>query len=109
MFAGVTPEHRHWVAAFLDGEGSIIRRDRPGRRPTFVIVFANNHLPLLEHARELCGSGRIYSSKRAYQLRIERVGDVHRILKEVEPVLILKREKAQMALETLRRYVAIAA
>lgn len=95
-------EHRTWLAALIDGEGSIIDRVRPGRSFAVVVVIANNNGPLLLAAQERAGAGRIYRSKRdTLQLRIERRMDVIRVLSEVEPHLIVKRDRARLALSRL--------
>jgi hypothetical protein len=102
----VDERHAYWLAALIDGEGSIINRHRKGRTLPFVyIVVAQNDRRLLDHAVELAGCGQVYTGqgprKTGCQLHIFRQADVIRVLTAVEPLLVLKREKAQAALLAL--------
>ena len=96
-------EHAYWMAAAIDGEGSILIRNRGRGRaglPRFQVhlVLANQSDRFLEFARTICGCGRVYLGNRAKQLRIERRADAVRILKAIEPYLVIKGSKAREAI-----------
>jgi hypothetical protein len=98
--------HAYWLAALIDGEGSIIIRTKPGRnRPFICITIAQNDRRLLDRAVEWVGCGAIYAGqgprKNGHQMQIFRRADVERILLAVEPHLIVKRDRAQAALAAL--------
>ncbi len=98
--------YAYWLAALIDGEGSIITRWRKGRgRPSIVIVIAQNDRRLLDRAIEFAECGTVYQGqgprKNGCQLQIFRQDDVRRILTAVAPLLVLKAEKAQAALAAL--------
>jgi hypothetical protein len=98
-------EHAYWLAALIDGEGSIAIRDRrrPSGRLDVAVVIAQNDVRLLEVARDRAEAGRIYKHVRSHVLRIERAEDVSRVLGEVTPMLIVKRDRAENALAVLDR------
>lgn len=94
-------EHQHWLAAAIDGEGCIIIRKR-GSRFQAHLVIANNHLGFLRHAQELMGAGKIYhSNNNTYQVRVEQRDQVLRVLGDILPYLIVKKERAQEAIATM--------
>jgi hypothetical protein len=98
--------HAYWLAALIDGEGSIIIRRRKGRSRLFVcITIAQNDRRLLDRAIEYAGCGTVYGNigrkRNGHQLQIFRQADVRRILEDVAPFLVLKRERAFRGLEVL--------
>ena len=100
-------KERYWMSAAIDGEGSIIsnNRNRPSKRINFSIVIANNSRKFLEFAQKICEAGKIYETKgrRCLQLRIERSFDVNKILKEIQPYLIIKKEAAKKAIQIIEK------
>lgn len=103
-------EYAYWMAAAIDGEGSILIRDRgrsKARTPRWQVhlVLANQDLRFLEFAAAICGCGKIYDGKRAKQLRIETAADACRVLREIEPYLLIKRDRANEALRTMLEQV----
>lgn len=103
--------YAYWLAALVDGEGSIITRERATRpRPVIVLTIAQNDRRLLERATEYLGCGRIYGDigprKTGHQLQINKVADLRRVLTAIEPHLVLKQEKARDALAVLASYPA---
>lgn len=98
--------HAYWLAALIDGEGSIVIRNRKGRQRPFVCVsIAQNDRRLLDQALEYLECGVIYGGhgprKAGHQLQIYRQADVRRILTILAPLLVLKGDKAMEALATL--------
>lgn len=98
--------HAYWLAALIDGEGSIIVRKRSGRSGKFVcITIAQNDRRLLDRAAEYAGCGAVYGNqgprRNGHQLQIFRQADVRRILEQVGPLLVLKAERAAEALSVL--------
>lgn len=98
--------HAYWLAALIDGEGSIYLRTRPGRsRPVVCVAIAQNDRRLLDRAQEYVGCGHIYGNigprRNGHQLQINRRDDVLRILKVVAPLLVLKADKARDAIAAL--------
>lgn len=103
-------EHASWLAAAVDGEGSVILRNRgrgKARAPRFQahVVIVNNHRGFLEFAQKVAKAGNIYEGagrrKANWQLRIERRDDVLRVLEAIEPYLIIKKDKARAAMDTM--------
>lgn len=99
--------HAYWLAALIDGEGSIhLRKPSPGRRPRVCISIAQNDRRLLERAQKYMGCGRIYENigplRNGCQLQVNRRQDVLMILVEVIPMLVIKQDKAFAALAFLR-------
>ncbi len=98
--------HAYWLAALIDGEGSIYIRTRPGRtKPIVCLSVAQNDRRLLDRAAEFAGCGRIYGNigplHNGHQLQINRRDDVIRVLIAVLPMLVLKADKARAALLAL--------
>jgi predicted ATPase len=97
------PTAAYWLAALMDGEGSIMIRDRHRKsgRLNVVAVFANNDRALLEQAQRWAGGSIYRANKRCWQLQVFRTDEVGALLKAIEPILITKRERAQRALVVL--------
>jgi hypothetical protein len=98
-------EEAYWMAAAVDGEGSVSLRNRGRNRagvPRYQVhlVLANNDERFLRFAQDACRCGRIYG-RRAKQLRIERREDVLRVLKAILPYLLIKADKARSCISAL--------
>lgn len=98
--------HAYWLAALVDGEGSIVTRQRIGRRnPQVCLSIAQNDRRLLERAQEYLDCGYIYEGqgprKLGCQLQVNRRADVVRALTVIAPLLIIKQDKAYAALALL--------
>ena len=113
-----SPRDRAWLAALVDGEGSIfIARQREGtptgrNRASFRsqdsfqpgLVIANTNKALLERAAEITGFGNIQMAKRgpsnrrdSYVWRISG-SKASSVLREIYPDLIAKQKEARIAL-----------
>ena len=102
--------HRAYIAGFMDGEGSIRLRVRPGRRqldPTVEIV--STHRETLDAIAATTGVGRVelrggsaITKRTIWRLRIEGRRNVRTFLSPLMPYLFQKRARAQIALDTAR-------
>ena len=97
--------YKYWLAAAIDGEGSIyIHKPKPkSRRQRVTIAITNNNEEWLKAGQSMCKMGIIFPCNGAFQLRIERDADVLHILKELNPLLIVKRAKAKQAIDILSK------
>jgi hypothetical protein len=98
----------YWLAALIDGEGSIIVRWPKDRvRPKVWITIAQNDRRLLDKAVEYMDCGAIYEGigpcRKGHQLQVFRQADVLRILKEIQSILVLKGDKAAHAIDVLQK------
>jgi len=90
------PEEAAWLAALIDGEGTIgIQRAKRGLR-IYVQVF-NQNRELLEGIKQITGFGSI-SDKATESMWTVVAKSAEIILREVYPYLIVKREQAKVAL-----------
>jgi len=108
---------RAYVAGIIDGEGCIefkwtnrIRRDRKGI-PTYRTLIVRLEVPqvdgrlidyLMETVKEGCRDIKRYPKNPTYQDQHRwRVGyhGVYRVLKQVYPYLIVKKEKAKLVVD----------
>jgi len=112
----MTPTECAYVAGIIDGEGSIefkrkprIRRDRIGT-PTYVTLIVRMEVPqvdgrlidyLMETTKEGTRDMKHYPNNPTYHDQHRwRVGyhGVYRVLKQVYPYLIVKKEKAKLVI-----------
>jgi hypothetical protein len=103
----LTKTEAAWLAGLFDGEGSIIfvHKDRP--TPSVRITISNTYYPLLLRIQEVTGVGRLIVHHRAgtgnpkhsaswnWQTYSANARD---LLQQMLPWLIVKREKADAAL-----------
>lgn len=95
-----------YIAGFFDGEGCISRRMK-GDNPRVVVTIAQKSPTVLQEIRRHLGYGRInrvgYSEGRdySYRLTIEGKENVSQFLLGVYPHLIVKRPRADIALQLL--------
>ena len=113
----MSPTERAYVAGIIDGEGCIefkwanrIRRDRKGT-PTYRTLIVRLEVPqvdkrlidwLMEITKEGTRDIKRYPKNPTYHDQHRwRVGyhGVYRVLKQVYPYLIVKREKAQLVIK----------
>ena len=99
----LTPEQKGYVAAMIDGEGSILMlSSKGGTRYNPVIVIANTDKKLITYLHNLLGLGHIYVSKpkgkrrRQYILKIGTHLEIFSLLKEVGGYLISKKQLASL-------------
>ena len=103
-----------WLSALIDGEGSLNLvangKTKAGNHTHFEpdLQIKNNNKELLEKAQGIIGSGRIYKRKwkkpewaDSYEYHLNSMQDVARILKEIAPFLIVKKQKAYAMLKWL--------
>lgn len=97
-----------YLAGFLDGEGCIeINKDECGIR----LRLANTHRPTLDAIHARLGYGRVEEYRRPANKNYRRLfcyavssaPDVERFLLSVRPYISIKAEKADLALEIIRR------
>jgi hypothetical protein len=89
------------LAALIDGEGTVtlvFHKKRKQVKPLIAIV--NKDRNLLEFVRNYIGEGRIVLSHKpdVFRLEIRHISRVYPLLKEIEPYLITKRERAKLVL-----------
>jgi len=97
-----------WLAAAIDGEGTIAWYvNRKSGVP--YITVCNNHKGFVEKAQKICRYGGIYSRQAKlstnYVYTITQLNAVGYILKEIMPYLIVKKKKAEMVLEKILKKV----
>ncbi len=99
-----------YVAGYFDGEGHVNFHLNARGRQTCGLSWYNGHLASLETMRDFMQAGNIHtpkkggfsgSSKVVHALQINRRADLLRVLDELIPRLIVKREQA----ERLREYL----
>jgi hypothetical protein len=109
----LTPEEAAWLAAAIDGEGTIwIRTDPSGRRYGFVSVYNTNrafadravellggHLQLRDHALTPSGT----KGKDVFVAMLGRRDRIEEVLRAIRPFLIIKRPQTDELLEWFRR------
>lgn len=94
-----------YIAAFIDGEGSITRF-RTTKKPRYSVSIANTHLAALEWMQKF--GGKIYekrpsknspfrSNKQCYTWVLCRQWDIYFLLKAIIPYMIIKRHLAESA------------
>ena len=94
-----------WAAGFIDGEGciTISRRSPNGHTKSVihqgVLMVANNHLPSLEHLRDIFGVGSIQrTGVRGWTWHVYS-GDAKSVIESVMPYLVTKRTEAEIIME----------
>jgi hypothetical protein len=112
-----------WLAAAIDGEGSIVTQARTtqflGERRQFHISVYNTSRPFVDHAATLLGGGvstrqlalaqaaarargiGLHPRKQYFWTTATARADVERVLLAVRPFLIIKAEKADAVLAWL--------
>lgn len=93
-----------YVAAFLDGEGSILFNQV--KRGTYIrCVFTNTHEEVLLLMQKRLGFGTVLKKKRPHEkwkqcffLYVNSFDDSERLLRLIRPYLIIKAAKADKAL-----------
>jgi hypothetical protein len=91
-----------WLAAAIDGEGTISlvkNRSRTSFSP-FIGVFNNNE-EFCKKAERLVGSGGISKQGHCYRFTTKRLDRVESTLKEILPYLIVKKSNAKLLLNWL--------
>ena len=95
------------IAAFIDGEGNISSWIDKMNRVNIHIGIANTNYRLMDYLIKTLGCGSVtsrdrgYPYKIAYEFRIKRVNDVLCLLEQIKDHLILKKEQAQLAIQSL--------
>ncbi|RLI02474.1 hypothetical protein DRO30_02575 [Candidatus Bathyarchaeota archaeon] len=97
-----------WLAALIDGEGSIgighqVHLVENQKRSTFFpyISISNLNRPILEKAKELFQSGCITEAKGVYTFITKKQQSIYKVLKDIKPYLIIKKDHANLLLEYL--------
>ena len=101
-----------YFAGIIDGEGSILfNKDKPKTNPA--ILVANTDFRVIEWIRKVFAPKGLKITYRVrkkdnpkwkdvYQLHIHGIKNVYDILRAIEPYLVIKKEKAQQAIEFLK-------
>ena len=98
-----------YLAGIIDGEGYITIKTRSPKQKyrELVIGVSNTYLPLLEQLKEQFGGyiskSKMYKTnkKQGYHWIIKSVDRADMILRRVRPFLIIKAERADLALKFL--------
>ena len=110
----MTPTEASYLAAFIDGEGTISlyktrrKENRSGYRLQPNLSVANTDLPALEAIQAMCGNGRIVQTtnpskphhKPGYILKMSP-NQIRHVLPQVRPYLLIKGKQADYVLEFL--------
>lgn len=109
-----------YIAGFIDGEGNISIYDYHAkgtgdRSIHFRVGIANSNLEVLEWIKRTLDVHDNISVKKsdnpnwktAYQLAIQRIGEVYRVLYLLEPYLKVKHEQALLALSFIDNYAGL--
>jgi hypothetical protein len=109
------PTTAAWLAALIDGEGSVMLTARRGGQTVApknwrpVVSVYNTDLRLMDALKERTGGGVVYThtrqeqenhKKTAYSWRM-RVSEIKTWLPELLPWLVCKREQSELLLEAL--------
>lgn len=113
----LTDTERGWLAAMVDGEGSLIMTERSdGSTHSPKIRVTSTSRDLIDRLHDLVPNGKIYENgstgenhSQAYQFAIQRYDDIEWVLEEIGPLLIEKQEKAELMLEyiSVRRQATV--
>lgn len=97
-------EERAWLAALIDGEGSLVWTN-PKHLHMVRIDIANTHIGILEHAKAVSGTGKIYirgAPKKAHHNQVYYWScsgqNARALLYQLLPWLIIKKLGAEVAL-----------
>ena len=111
----LTPTDAAYLAAIIDGEGSIMIMDRRDNRPSSTrpsirIIIGNTYLPLLEWVVEKTGLGKIDTRAMPVGRAIQARKQMHywnlnslsarSVLLQVLPYLLEKRDRAERAIQS---------
>ena len=112
---------RGYIAGLIDGDGCISRKIRHSGQAQPILSITNGHIPILEFCQKAIG-GRIhrshsgsrivslnektsrvktYKSRPCYRLDINAQDEILYALEQVKDLLILKKEKALLAIEVV--------
>ena len=114
----VRPDELAWLAGIIDGEGTINIISKPGSRKrkdgtrkrnywTFLQIVNTNEilvLKVIEIMKKLNANPYVWEKqatdkwKKAYQLSLQRMSKVKRVLEKIFPYLIAKRRQAEITL-----------
>jgi hypothetical protein len=93
-----------WLAGLFDGEGSIVCSRGSDIRRSIRITVTNTRFELLEHLREVVGTGAIIVQPRREAHHsptwywLCHSDNARELLRQMQPWLIVKRERAAEAL-----------
>ena len=101
-----------YIAGFFDGEGSIIKIGTKGNR--YMVSISQTHGGVLKQInKHIDSKGLLYHSKkrreywkRAWVLHIKKQKDVLDFLESIVEKLVVKKQLAQMAIETIKLFLA---
>lgn len=101
----LTDKEVGYLAAAIDGEGSIMIIKGSGSRLLPLIQITNTNLDFLKRIKEITGGFLVSTGKRKkhwskrYDLKIETLSRVYPILKQVVDDLIIKKKQAQLLIK----------
>lgn len=89
-----------YIAGYFDGEGSVGVYTKNRRA---VVIFTNSHRESLERIQQFIDAGKMIrrkgTNKPVYNLRIDRVAELQRILPELIQRCVIKRGQLESVLE----------
>lgn len=107
------PEDAAWLAAAIDGEGSIsinwAKRKDGSKRPFAKISVSNAYKEFLEKVERIIGSGGVSLRKgkgvrfENYVYSCQRIDLILGVLKEIRPILIVKAKNADIVIDFLEK------
>jgi ssDNA-binding Zn-finger/Zn-ribbon topoisomerase 1 len=94
--------NKAWLAAFVDGEGSISKLKK--NKNSWRLSIANTSRKLLQKAKKITRCGNIEKHKGSVShWEVNRKADIHYVLSNILPYLILKRSKAIKCLKAIEK------
>lgn len=103
------PEHLGYIAGLIDGEGSIRHWNRADSQLVVFVQITNTDFSLMEWLQKMGGNvTKEFRSikkpkwKDCYTWKVSRLIDVLRLLEAVEPLMVIKRCKAQKAIDAIK-------
>lgn len=106
------PTDRAYLAALVDGEGSIILMKRPnGEVKSFRLQVTNTYIPVLDWCKRVTGIGDYQVKSKAGRQQAHHLAcgawavygvKAASVLRQILPYLQIKRERALVALEVVK-------
>jgi len=102
----ITPQY---IAGFFDGEGCITRKDK--KHCSIAICVTQTNFEVLDEIKRFFGFGNIREIKKrklhwkeAWSYDVQDQFQIKQFLVVIEPYLLVKKEKAQKAIEEISNY-----
>jgi len=113
----LSPTDAAYIAGIIDGEGNISLHMYDGKGRTTKVLrprvgVTNTSLELLEWLRKVIGFGYIDRHKESsehkdtWRYGLYSVNDIRRLLEDILPYLVVKREQAELLLTFCKEHVS---